>query len=407
MKGWSYSSSATGATGICRAGYLSNNFLSWHVIKSLSYNEYTQMAEVTATKIVVKNHQSDVDQKIEYARSYLKEALNTYWNKRVKKYSIDWKIRPVPEGIKFASLSEEGLIQANEKGSFLALRSEIEAGFQIGRLYSSLLPPSFRSEFGVFYTPPCLTQRLLDLAEHAGVQWGRDKILDPACGGGAFLAPIALKMKECLIQKSPSEILEIISKHLKGFEIDPFSAWISEVLTEIALIDICVQARKRLPSIVEVKDTLDSPANSQYDLVIGNPPYGKVSLPDKARQRFKGILYGHANLYALFTDVALQYLKPEGVLAFVTPTSFLAGQYFKNLRKLLHYVAPPMFIDFISSRDGVFDSVLQETLLAVFYKGRNEKEKVAVNLIDVIGSEALKVRKIGQFLCHLTPNLHG
>jgi adenine-specific DNA-methyltransferase len=69
-------------------------------------------------------------------------------------------------------------------------------------------------------------------------------------------------------------------------------------------------------------------------------------------------------MYGLFTDMALRHTKPGGVIAYVTPTSFLAGEYFKNLRALLGRDAPPATIDFISARKGVFDDVLQETLLA-------------------------------------------
>jgi len=71
----------------------------------------------------------------------------------------------------------------------------------------------------------------------------------------------------------------------------------------------------------------------------------------------------------LFTDMALHQAKPDGVVAYVTPTSFLAGHYFKNLRALLARDAPPVTFDFVSVRKGVFDDVLQETLLATYRRG--------------------------------------
>jgi adenine-specific DNA-methyltransferase len=67
--------------------------------------------------------------------------------------------------------------------------------------------------------------------------------------------------------------------------------------------------------------------------------------------------------------MALRHAKPGGVIAFVTPTSFLAGEYFKNLRALLGRDAPPATIDFVSVRKGVFEDVLQETLLATYRRG--------------------------------------
>ncbi len=53
----------------------------------------------------------------------------------------------------------------------------------------------------------------------------------------------------------------------------------------------------------------------------------------------------------------------------MTPTSFLGGLYFSNLRRLLAAEAPPAAVDFIADRGGVFDDVLQETLLVVFAGG--------------------------------------
>ncbi|MQT61498.1 N-6 DNA methylase, partial [Pseudomonas sp. FSL R10-0399] len=72
-----------------------------------------------------------------------------------------------------------------------------------------------------------------------------------------------------------------------------------------------------------------SPPKDRFDLVIGNPPYGRAKLDAETRERYKRSLYGHANLYGLFTDLALRHTKPGGVIAYVTPTSFLAGVYFK------------------------------------------------------------------------------
>jgi adenine-specific DNA-methyltransferase len=47
----------------------------------------------------------------------------------------------------------------------------------------------------------------------------------------------------------------------------------------------------------------------------------------------------------------------------------LAGEYYKKLRALLAREAPPFSIDFLTAREGVFDDVLQETLLATYRRG--------------------------------------
>ena len=116
-----------------------------------------------------------------------------------------------------------------------------------------------------------------------------------------------------------------------------------------------------------------NPSGKKFDLIIGNPPYGRVSLPAAQRAKYSRSLFGHANLYGLFTDLALRWARVGGVIAYVTPTSFLAGEYFKTLRGLLAREAPPLAIDFVTARRGVFEDVLQETMLATYRSDRKRR----------------------------------
>ena len=140
----------------------------------------------------------------------------------------------------------------------------------------------------------------------------------------------------------------------------------------------------RIGTIARVGDALEVLHNEseRYDLVIGNPPYGKVKLSTEKRSRYRRSLHGHANLYGIFTDLALRITKADGIVAFVTPTSFLAGQYFKELRRIIAVEAPPTALDFVHQRDGVFQGVLQETVLVVFRKGQRETPLTVVSSID-------------------------
>ena len=92
---------------------------------------------------------------------------------------------------------------AEEIGAILAQYEPISAGYRIGEIYTALLPADFRAKHGVFYTPPALTHRLLHLASKAGVDWAKARVLDPGCGGGAFLTPVALKILSALDVKDP------------------------------------------------------------------------------------------------------------------------------------------------------------------------------------------------------------
>lgn len=237
-------------------------------------------------------------------------------------------------------------------------------------LYPALLSERRRSSLGAYYTPPCLTVRLLDQAVEHGLDWGTARVLEPAAGAGAFLIQAALRMREAIADSEPVFALRQIGTRLLGLELDPHAASLAQAALEIALFDLAAAAGAAVPIMVRVCDTLEETPEEAFDLVVGNPPYGRVTLTTQQRGRYARSLYGHANLYGVFTDAALRWTKPGGLIAYLTPASFLAGQYYASLRRLLADEAPPTAIDFVHARKGVFEDVLQETLLAVYKKGQ-------------------------------------
>jgi len=324
-------------------------------------------------------------------------AISTYWQQVQHSYRRPWPIAPLPRGIASVRLSNTTAELADEVGVTAAKLHSLSAGYLLGELYTSLLPSGRRSDYGVFFTPPALARRLLVLAEQSGVDWRTATVLDPACGGGAFLAPVAQRIAGSFEGEKPRAILEQITQRVRGFELDPFSAWMSHVLLEAMLIETCRRARQRLPNVITICDALKADATPPLvDLVIGNPPYGRTALSDQLRSKYARSLYGHANAYTLFLDLAIRWTRPAGVIAFITPTGFLGGQYFRNLRTLLAREAPPTSIDFVQSRKGVFSDVLQETLLATYRRG--ERANLAhVSLLSVTTPETAQVGVVGTF----------
>lgn len=268
-------------------------------------------------------------------------------------------------------LTDEYALGAAQAVGELAARLSVEhAAYLIGTTYALMLPEAYRRKHGVFYTPPDVTRRLLDRVTTAGANWRTDTVLDPACGGGAFLGPVVARIIDASIgERSPSAIVDQIRQQVRGYELDPFAAWISQTFVD-AVIWKKLGARAFRPlNLVEVCDSLTKVEAPPFDVVIGNPPYGRTRLTPGQRKLFERSLFGHANLYGLFLDLAVQWTRPKGVVAFVTPTSFLSGEYYKRLRSLLAADAPPVAIDFVAERQGVFDDVLQETALAVYRRG--------------------------------------
>lgn len=330
------------------------------------------------------------------ARSYCSFVVAAYWEALAKKQKSNIKMRAVPNTVLLGDVSCDAQELAERTGALIARFPSEDAGYLIGSIYTVMLPSAYRSEMGAYYTPPPLVSRLLDLAEKSGVDFSHATVIDPACGGGAFLAPAAIRMLKKDKGSSPEWIFRRISRRLKGIEIDPFAAWMSSVLLESVLMPLCVKAKRRLPEdTIIVGDALHHDKITGYDLVIGNPPYGRVTLDTQMRERYARSLFGHANLYGLFTDLAVRMAKKEsGVVAFLTPTSFLGGQYFTALRTLLTNKTTPIAFDFVSDRDGVFDDVLQETMLTAFRSGEH-KVKAQVSSLIPKGLNKAKIEKIG------------
>jgi len=275
-----------------------------------------------------------------------------------------------PDNLELLPLSSEASQAAARLDSTSATLTPGRAGYFIGTIYTATLPDAYRSTRGVFYTPPEIVEMLLLMVEHAGISWANCRVLDPACGGGAFLVPIAMRMVAALEGTDPAFILHHLGARLRGFDIDPFGAWLAQVLLEIALWDVANRAGRLIPMMVDARDSLALRCEEadSYDLVIGNPPYGRVSLEPDRRAVFQRSVYGHANLYGVFTDAALRWTKASGVIAYVTPTSMLSGLYYKALRRLLAVEAPPLAVNFVTERIGIFEDVLQETMLTTYRK---------------------------------------
>lgn len=267
-----------------------------------------------------------------------------------------------------------------------------EAAYHLSLLYTGLLLPEIRSKNGVHYTPPSLANRLLDQAQDAGLDWATATVLDPAAGAAAFLVPATERMLKARRSDNPRSIIQSVSARIHGYELDPFAAWLGQVFIEAAVLPFMDAAGERPSQCITVGDALKVVnIRPEYDLVIGNPPFGRQSLSVKQRSRFARSLYGHANLYGVFLDLAVEYAKPNGLVSFLTPSSFLGGEYFKKLRALLSTEAPPVSLDFVTARKGVFEDVLQETLLATYRRAGPQNAAAVSFIVSQPNSPAIPV----------------
>ena len=125
----------------------------------------------------------------------------------------------------------------------------------------------------------------------------------PGSGGGAFLLEAASRTRSALDGSATGRLFWRSWGAFPVWRLIATGQLFRQVALYIFLSDLIERSGRPAPNFVEVCYTLDVTPSPKFDLVVGNPPYGRVRLSAEQRERFARSLYGHANLYGLFTDV--------------------------------------------------------------------------------------------------------
>lgn len=284
---------------------------------------------------------------------------------------------------------------------------------------------SKRKKDGVFYTPeyitryickntiiPYLSKKNATEPHHLVLEYKNNiqelekkfneiKIVDPACGSGAFLVKSVdilisihdeiqnFKQKQGIFTVSKkgkkesgiSKILTfdkeadkdkargIIQNNIYGVDLNPESVEI----TKLSLFLKIASKNKRLIGLsqrikvgnsiindntldkrafnweTEFAEILDPKHGEKFDIVIGNPPYVR----QEHLKTFKPYLSknyecydGMADLYVYFLEKGLHILKNNGYFGVIVSNKWLKTGYAKNLRKYMNQFWIEKFIDF-------------------------------------------------------------
>ena len=240
---------------------------------------------------------------------------------------------------------------------------------------------------GIFYTPPQITQYIVDISlseyleRHKPIatsveiddweayrDWLKElKIVDPACGSGAFLIAAFNRLlrayeevnRELAILKGADYQIEdgldraILNGNLYGVdlsqesvEITKLSLWLQTAQQGKTLIDLNENIKVG-NSIVDDGSLCNYPFNWQdafpevfaaggFDVVLGNPPYVRQELltPIKPYLQSHYQSYdGVADLYTYFYEKGVQILKPDGILCYIVTNKWFRSGYGEALRR--------------------------------------------------------------------------
>uniref|UniRef100_A0A6C0CQD7 site-specific DNA-methyltransferase (adenine-specific) n=1 Tax=viral metagenome TaxID=1070528 RepID=A0A6C0CQD7_9ZZZZ len=188
---------------------------------------------------------------------------------------------------------------------------------------------------GIYFTPK--THRKITInAIKKYIKNGVD-ILEPSCGSGEFIR----------------DLQEYKNVNITGVELNK------------ELFDLCKTLKSNIINEDFLKHNL---FNKQFDIIIGNPPYFELKKTSEYYNLYKHWFDGRTNIYSLFILQSIQYLKPNGIIAFVIPPSWLSGKYFQLLRNEIKKSGSIAHLEMLPN--GKFMKTSQEALLFVFEKSK-------------------------------------
>lgn len=212
------------------------------------------------------------------------------------------------------------------------------------RLDSLVLPETMQDaiEHGEVFTRRWVVDLILDLVGYVPDRDLADTlIVEPACGAGAFLGPIAGRLSASCRNHGRS-LLDAINA-VKAFDLldrnveltrDRLSDQLLAHGWEPAHVAKTVQAWVRQGDYL-----LRQQEKQAADFVVGNPPYIRLEdVPDARMSAYRSAcptMGGRADIYIGFYEVGLRSLKPGGRLGFICADRWMRNQYGRRLRELV------------------------------------------------------------------------
>ncbi len=191
------------------------------------------------------------------------------------------------------------------------------------------------------------------------------RILDPACGSGAFLIEgfdqlfahfevSNARLEELRGQRTLFDLnREILQNNLYGVDLNPEAI-------QICQLSLWIKTAERGKALTSLDHTIregnsvvgDSSIHPKgfdwstsfpevtkqggFDVVIGNPPYVRQELLSPIKPWLEAnyeTYHGMADLYVYFYELGMRVLRPEGLLSFVVTNKWMKANYGEPLRR--------------------------------------------------------------------------
>ncbi|WP_431061616.1 Eco57I restriction-modification methylase domain-containing protein [Methanobacterium sp.] len=272
----------------------------------------------------------------------------------------------------------------------------------------------YLSKSGKINTVPELIEEYRDSINELDEKVEKIKIIDIACGSGAFLnkaSDILLKIHITIREhkykddKTLMPFIDNIEERRKILLNNIYGVDINEESAEITKLSLFLKVCKsglKLPnldnnikcgnSLVDDPKYTDKPFNwdkefkhilesGGFDIVIGNPPYvrhhGIKNFKPYLKDRY-AVYTGLSDIYVYFFELGVNILKKEGILGYISSNKFIKVNYGKPLRKyILDHTSFMRYVD--HTWDKVFEGATVHSSIIILKKGISSKNKILVD----------------------------
>ncbi|CEA14528.1 Eco57I restriction-modification methylase domain-containing protein [Methanobacterium formicicum] len=296
-----------------------------------------------------------------------------------------------------------------------------------------------RKKDGIFYTPEYITDyicrnTIIPYLSKSGKSntvkslmdeyWGSEieelyekvkniKIVDPACGSGAFLnkaSDILLEIHQAIHKEQYKEdktlmpYFDNIKERRKILLNNIYGVDLNEESVEITKLSLFLKVCRKglkLPnldnnikcgnSLIDDPKYTDKPfrwekeyteicSSGGFDIVIGNPPYVRQEKIKEIKPYLKKnykVYTGVADLFVYFFEKGLNLLKDSGMFAFICSDRFTNTNYGQKTRKL---ILDNEFKEYIYHSENTFESAVVLSCTTIIKKGKPSNDnKIRIN----------------------------
>lgn len=232
------------------------------------------------------------------------------------------------------------------------------------------------------------------------------KIVDPACGSGAFLIEafdFLLKYNQMIDDKifnmtgtknlfddTTKEILENnifgVDLNKESVEITKLSLWLRTANKDktLATLENNIKCGNSLISDKNLcekgfdwkEEFPEVFKEGGFDIVIGNPPYVSAeNIKELEKEYYRNnykVATGRQNLYIIFYERGIELLNKNGYLSFITPYTILKNKYYMEARKyILENSKLLKLVDF--KNITVFEEAVVDSIILILKKEQSKK----------------------------------